>query len=54
LKNIFQVVLQGNTMTNTPVAANEAPKTPDQVAPAKPAEQQNQGSEPSKPSEQQK
>ena len=53
LENIFQVVLKGNTMTNIPVNADEAPKTGDQAAPAKPA-QQDQGNQPSKPSEQQK
>jgi hypothetical protein len=51
LENIFQVVSEGNTMTNIPVNANEAPKTPVEGAPAKPA-QQDQGNQPSKPSEQ--
>ncbi|HWB53834.1 MAG TPA: hypothetical protein VG722_06565 [Tepidisphaeraceae bacterium] len=40
-------------MTNVPVNSNEAPKTPVEGAPAKPA-QQDQGNQPSKPSEQQK
>jgi hypothetical protein len=53
LENIFQVDLKGNTMTNVPVNADETPKTGDQTAPAKPA-QQDQGNQPSKPSEQQK
>jgi hypothetical protein len=51
LENIFQVFSEGNTMTNIPVNANEAPKTPVEGAPAKPA-QQDQSNQPSKPSEQ--
>jgi hypothetical protein len=51
LENVFQVFSEGNTMTNIPVNANEAPKTGDQTAPAKPA-QQDQSNQPSKPSEQ--
>jgi len=43
LKNIFQVFLKGNTMSNQPQqGSNEAPKTrtPNET---KPAPQQNQG-----------
>jgi hypothetical protein len=53
LENIFQVFSEGNTMTNIPVNADEAPKTPVEGAPSN-AAKQGQGNQPSKPSEPQK
>ena len=50
LENTFQVFQRGILMTNVPVNANEAPKTPVEGAPANPA-QQDQSNQPSKPSE---